>query len=162
MGKYTKGECLLNLIRKNPLLLVDKEDKEEYGVLTAHIQAQGYVVVRVKGKLELLHRLVMGSPDSFVDHKNGCRLDCRKSNLRLATATQNTQNSSLYSNNTSGYKGVHLFKNKYWAASIVYLKKKIHIGYFDSPEKAAEAYNKKALELFKEFAKLNEIKQAGD
>ena len=45
-----------------------------------------------------------------------------------------------------------------WQASICHNHKRIHIGLFEDIKDAAAAYNRKALELFGEFAFLNEIK----
>lgn len=54
----------------------------------------------------------------------------------------------------SPYVGVSKDKNK-WAARIKYNKKTIHLGNFHSQEDAAKAYDKKALELYGDTAKLN-------
>lgn len=59
----------------------------------------GYVVRSVKTengwRKEYLHRLVMGltTEDAvLVDHKDGNKVNCRRSNLRLATKSLNMQN----------------------------------------------------------------------
>jgi len=61
---------------------------------------------------------------------------------------------------SSIYKGVHWYKkgNK-WCASICFNKKRLHIGLYDTEEEGAFAYNKKAIELFGEYAHLNVIKK---
>lgn len=57
---------------------------------------------------------------------------------------------------SSIYRGVSFSKQRFrWKAEINHLKKSTHIGYFYSQKEAALAYNKKALELHKEKAKLN-------
>ena len=61
----------------------------------------------------------------------------------------------MKSNNSSGYKGVCLVKNGKYRSKIMKDRKPIHIGYYSTPEEAGEAYDKKAKELFGEFAKLN-------
>lgn len=56
--------------------------------------------------------------------------------------------------NSSGYKGV--FKNKNsWEAQIHYDGKARHIGMYHTPEEAARAYDKKALELGRDKSRLN-------
>ena len=109
-----------------------------------------------------LHRVLLGldrHDKSAVDHINGDTLDNRRCNLRYATWAQNNYNVGLRKDNTSGYKGVRLFRGgRRWAATIGYNGKNKHLGYFDTKEQAAEAYNKAALELFGAFARLNEIK----
>jgi hypothetical protein len=57
-------------------------------------------------------------------------------------------------NNTSGYRGVTWFQNK-WRASIKINSRRIFLGYFISKEDAARAYDRAALEYFGEFAVLN-------
>ncbi len=93
-----------------------------------------------------------------VDHINGNRLDNRKCNLRLATRSQNLQNSRKRTGCSSRFKGVNwLGQNKRWRARIKVFGKEIALGCFISELEAAEAYNKAAKEHFGDFAKLNEI-----
>ena len=54
----------------------------------------------------------------------------------------------MQKNNTTGYKGVSYHKSgKKYEAYIHYEGKKHHLGYFDTAEQAAEAYDKKAKEI---------------
>ncbi|WP_413788885.1 AP2 domain-containing protein [Bacillus bruguierae] len=63
-------------------------------------------------------------------------------------------------NNKSGYRGVTWDgRRNSWRATIVRNYKQKHIGNFESVIDAAEAYNKAAIELFGEKAKLNLIKR---
>jgi hypothetical protein len=56
------------------------------------------------------------------------------------------------------YVGVSKDKDSpYWVANISKDKVKYYLGYFKSEEEAAEAYNKKAIELYGENARLNII-----
>lgn len=94
----------------------------------------------------------------LVDHKNGNNLDYRRSNLRIANKQKNAANCKLHKHNTSGYKGVSYMKlNKIFRGYIVYKDKQISLGCFKSAEEAAKAYDKKALELFGEFARTNKM-----
>ncbi|WP_010243847.1 AP2 domain-containing protein [Acetivibrio cellulolyticus] len=57
---------------------------------------------------------------------------------------------------TSKYVGVSFNRRiNRWTAQITYNYKMYHLGRFDDEIKAAKAYDKKALELFGEKAKLN-------
>ncbi len=61
----------------------------------------------------------------------------------------------------SGYRGVHYCKERNkWIAKIHCDGKHINLGRYDTPEQAAEAYNKAASFYFGEFAYLNELPQA--
>jgi hypothetical protein len=110
-----------------------------------------------------MHRLIMDAPKEMqVDHIDNDGLNNQRKNLRICTVAENTRNSRKHSQNKSGYKGVW-FNNacgpeKPWVSAITLNGKAIHIGVFSSPEEAALAYNKKALELFGEFASLNTVK----
>jgi len=80
------------------------------------------------------------------------------SNCRWATRTGQMRNRRGNKESTSKYKGVswHSQQNK-WRARITVDGKTIFIGLFTDEEEAAKAYNKYALEFFKEFAYLNNI-----
>ncbi|CUW31722.1 AP2 domain-containing protein [Streptomyces reticuli] len=103
---------------------------------------------------ERLHRFLTGW--TLVDHRNGNGLDNRRSNLREATHAQNSANSRLSRRSTSGYKGVTWYKRtSRWRAHITAGQVQHHLGYFDSAEEAARAYDTAAIEAFGDFAHLN-------
>lgn len=105
----------------------------------------------------LMHRFIISAPDGLeVDHKNLNTLDNRKENLRLATKSQNNMNRPIRANNKTGYKGVQARGNVF-RARIRKDKKDYSLGQFQTAIEAAKAYNKKAIKLFGEFARLNEI-----
>lgn len=100
----------------------------------------------------LMHRLIMNADDGFVvDHINRDTLDNRRENLRIATNSENMRNRPASSLNTSGYKGVQKFGDK-WKAVIQVNRKQIYLGSFITAEEAYEAYCSAALELHGEFA----------
>ncbi len=94
-----------------------------------------------------------------VNHKNHIKDDNKVSNLEWCTTRQNSSYrfKSDLKKATSIYKGVNLFKNGRWRSYIRCNYKYIHIGFFNTEVEAALAYNKKAKELFGEFAVLNII-----
>ena len=111
------------------------------------------------GKDIPMHRLVANTPIGMLtDHVNGNKLDNRKCNLRICTPAQNCWNAKRKMNGKNIYKGIRKNKGeKKWLAAITKNGKYIHIGSFTTEIEAAKAYNKKAKELFGEFAKLNII-----
>jgi len=111
-----------------------------------------------------MHRLIMKTPDNMeVDHIDHNGLNNQKSNLRNCTHSQNHMNKRPHGR--SKYLGVS------WASDrnkwIVYIQRRVkgspyeriqlYREQFDSEIDAALAYNKKASELFGEFAHLNII-----
>ena len=105
-------------------------------------------------------RVIMNAPEGMlVDHINHDTLDNRKQNLRICTKGDNNRNNIIRKDNKSGYKGVSWNKkDRVWRAQIAVNGVQTYIGSFGTAEKAAEAYNKKAKELFGEFCVLNNIK----
>ena len=91
-----------------------------------------------------------------VDHIDGDGLNNTRSNLRLATPQQNTWNSRRPCHSKSPYKGITREKSTgQWRAQIHDGKRVLILGWFESPEDAARAYDAKAVELRGEFAYLN-------
>lgn len=86
-----------------------------------------------------LHRLLMAPPDGvLVDHIDGDGLNCRRSNLRLATIAENTRNQRLSVANTSGHRGVVWDKSfQKWKVSIGVSGRTVHLGRFENLEDAA-------------------------
>ena len=125
----------------------------------------GYAVRSVeisKGKRtkQQMHRIITNCPDGFeVDHINHDKLDNRKSNLRVCSTSENQQNQKIRTKaKTSSYKGVNFDKHAgKWRARIMLNNKREYLGYFTNEIDAAIAYNVAAIELFGEFALLNEI-----
>ncbi len=112
-------------------------------------------------KTILMHRLILGIDDNtYVDHINYNGLDNRKSNLRLCSHSQNLIHAEKMRRKwncksqypQSKYKGVswqnHISK---WRARI----STEYIGVFNNQEDAAKAYNKRAKEIYGDFAVLN-------
>ena len=92
----------------------------------------------------------------LVDHINHDGLNNTRKNLRLATHAQNKRNQRSFKPASSKYKGVYYAKQeKAYRADIQYNGKKIFLGRFKKETDAAKAYDKKAKELFAEFACLN-------
>lgn len=109
----------------------------------------------------LMARLIMQAPKNLeVDHIDGNRLNNQRSNLRLATSSQNKCNRGPRKDNKSGFKGVSLHKQtKKWSARIkTPYGKYLSLGLYHNKFDAAKAYNKAAMRYHGEFAFINKIK----
>lgn len=105
-----------------------------------------------------MHRLIMNvdDPNILIDHKNHNGLDNQRENLRIANKTTNSANSFKRQNTSSKFKGVYWSKKRNkWIANIQFKDYRKNLGGFIHEIDAAKAYDKKAIELFGQFAKLN-------
>lgn len=96
-----------------------------------------------------------------IDHADRNTVNDRIENLREATHAQNMANTNKNKKSNSPYKGVTIEKgraNIRWRSKIMFDGKRISIGLFESEQAAALAYNRKAVEIYGEFANLNIIK----
>lgn len=142
---------------------VSLEDLEEIGSIVWSLETSGYA--RCKRQRLQAHRLIMermlGRPlqkRESVDHVDHDPSDNRRSNLRLASASENNMNRK----STRGpipYKGVRRGSSPgRWRAQIggsATTGKQLNIGSYGSPEEAAWAYDMWASEIYGEYASLN-------
>lgn len=132
---------------------VDNEDFERVKDIN-----WGYTHGYARNKeLGYMHRVILKSKHGeYVDHENKDTLDNRKCNIRICSNAENIRSSKLKINNTSGLKGVYFRADRStWRAEIKCNYKKTVIGTFKDKEEAGMAYDRKALELFGDFAYLN-------
>ena len=104
-----------------------------------------------------LHHLILEIYDSkniIVDHINRNPRDNRKSNLRIATPSENMYNRSKGKNNTSGIIGVRYNKkDKRWRSEIGYKNQNLHLGQFINKEEAIKCRLQAELKYFgRDFA----------
>ena len=141
--------------------LIDLEDVEKIKQFSWYSH-RNYAETSIFGKGNFyLHRYILNGLNSYIhiDHKNHNTLDNRKDNLRLCSNTENHWNMKKVKIGTSKYKGVSWFtKHGKWKSQICCKSKRFNLGLFTNEEEAALAYNKKAKELFGEFAYLNVVK----
>ena len=112
-----------------------------------------------------VHKLVahefLGKPENIqdlvIDHIDRDKSNNRLVKWRYATRSQNAANSVRNRENLSSkYKGVCRHRHR-WQSSIKINGKYKHLGLFDTEEDAARKYNEKALEVYGEYAYLNEV-----
>ena len=110
-----------------------------------------------------MHRVIMEPPNGVeIDHINRNEIDNRKENLRKASHRENLMNRRPNRGSSSMFKGVTLYKKTLkWASKIALNGKFIFLGYHKNEEDAARAYDKKAKELFGEFAYINFTEKVG-
>ncbi|OGG08966.1 hypothetical protein A2154_05200 [Candidatus Gottesmanbacteria bacterium RBG_16_43_7] len=151
----------INVARKYKTIV----DDEEFEYLNTYkwTLKKGYAVAKLcnRSGFLMMHKFIVFYPKSLtIDHINRNKLDNRKSNLRVCTQLQNNFNKPRQRNNESGYKGVCWDKKaQKWRAAISVNRRYFWLGYYDSKNQAAMAYNLAAKKHHREFACLNEIPQ---
>lgn len=154
-------------LTKGKVAIVDDEDYEwlsQWNWKYISLYAARPIKFNGKYKQMYMHREIMGleiDDPREVDHRKNTGnidygLDNRKENLRICDTTQNQGNGKIRKDNTSGYRGVSWQKPlSKWRTHIRYRGITYNLGYFYDIIAAAKAYDKKAKELFGEFANLN-------
>jgi hypothetical protein len=160
-------------LTQNKWTLIDDEDfelvnKYKWRYVKAHngngyahhtIHDKEFYKINKKRRIITLNiqNLIMNPPKGMlVDHINNDGLDNRRCNLRICSYKQNTCNKRKTQNTELKYKGISKYGNRF-RAQLHDGGKRYSINGFKTQKEAAIAYNKKAIELFGEFANLNKI-----
>lgn len=151
----------IGYISKDKEFYFDLEDYEKISKYSWNMNAYGYIVsyseYEESKKILWLHNIIMdkniGDKKIEVDHINHQRNDNRKENLRLASRPENTRNSSIRKNNTSGFIGITFDKkNNKWVAQITIDGKNKKIGRYYNLFDAVAARLVAEKKFFGEFA----------
>jgi hypothetical protein len=141
-------------LTKGYYAIIDREDAplvERYRWHAAERSNAVYAAHKSRGVALYLHRVILGVADDMqVDHEDWNGLNCRRSNLRIATGSQNCAHQRLRPTR-SGYRGVWPYKGGRWQVMV----KRKFVGIFADAAEAARAYDKVARDVFGEFAVLN-------
>lgn len=149
------------------IALIDDEDFERINRFTwcAAKSNENYYAIRKNynesGTIRM-HRVILNINDTKIkiDHIDNNSLNNQKSNLRIASNSENKRNQIKHKITSSKYKGVHFRKdNKKWRAGVRLNDQQINLGQFNNEIDAALAYNTAAIKYFGEFAKINVIKE---
>jgi hypothetical protein len=134
--------------------LVDDCDYEQLNQYKWHY-SQGYAARRQFGKVVLMHRQIMQTPEGMdTDHINHNGVDNQRMNLRICTPSENHRNLKKYKNGMSPYQGVGR-KDNQWRARVSVKGRQVSIGLFRKERHAAMVYDLWAVDLYGEFAKTN-------
>jgi hypothetical protein len=146
-------------------MIFDRSDatlikKYKWSLHTQHGNFYARTTMMVNGvqKWILAHRLLMDGAPENIDHKNRNGLDNRRENLRLCNQSQNIANSKVSKRSKTGFKGVTPINwgtGMRYRAQITHNGKMISLGCFKNVKDAAKAYNDRALNIFGDFANLN-------
>lgn len=117
------------------------------GAVVGAKNSSGYIQIRIDGGRYLAHRLAFfyanGSwPIGEIDHIDGEKRNNKLSNLRDVTHSENMQNQLVAHGRTKSNRlGAHYqSRSNKWLAQIVLSGNLVHLGSFDTPELAHEAY----------------------
>lgn len=161
MFDYIDGHLYWKVVNKNRIV--------KSGDRAGFIRRDGYEQVKIDGKPYLSHRIIFlyhyGYLPRFLDHIDHNRNNNHVDNIRESTSSQNRMNTENRRGNkgntkSSQYKGVSLRRDKIIKPWISYINSdgsRKHLGFFAYEQDAALAYNNAAIEMFGEYAHLNDI-----
>ena len=148
--KYSCGDICWRIVNKN-------KRKNPYEVVIGNLKK----AITQSNETVCFH-IYTHPNNKLTDHINGNPLDNRECNLRPCTYAENSRNSKMPSDNTSGYKGVDFSKrlNK-WRARIFFEGHEKSLGLYDNKEDAIKARRKAEKELFGEYSFYSEENRNG-
>ena len=150
-----RSPCLYLSTKLDPLVGVRSFNRQFAGKPAfTTIDKKGYKVGGILNYTFKAHRVAWAIaygqwPRKQIDHINRNPSDNRLANLRDCSPLKNNVNKGAEATSVySKYKGVTFFlRNGRWSASITRSGKRHFLGYHDTEESAALAYNKAAREL---------------
>ncbi len=152
-------------LRQGGFVLIDNIDFELVKKWKWWIDKDGYArrwtpQVDWKRTNILMHREILGlgkQDKVYVDHINRNKLDNRRSNLRIATKSQNGMNIDNNKNNKYGFRGISYALNekriKKWQVKLGFNNKNIYIGRFLTKEEAIKARKEAELKYYGQFSR---------
>lgn len=156
--KYFKGKDYATGITSKGVTF--KFSNSDWDLVTKHswtTNKLNYLVATINRRNIRLSRFLMKpSKNMVVDHINGDVLDNRRENLRITTQKNNSRNSKVNINNTSGFTGVRVVHLKdgriRYRARIFVDSKEIGLGTYDTVNEAVCARKKGEAKYFGKYS----------
>ena len=155
-------------LSQGKVALVDEEDYEAVSAFKWHAHRHKGIwyadryIRKADGRLSQrgLHQFILQPPpDLYVDHADGDGLNNQRSNLRLATRSENSQNQRRRTREgrcASRFRGVAWDRERrLWRSKICVNGRDLHLGRFADEHAAALAYDAAARLHFGVFASPN-------
>lgn len=138
---------------------VDRGGKARAGSIAGSVHPDGYRFIKINRVSHAAHRLAFmymtgSEPPNQIDHINQDGTDNRWINLRPATQSQNCVNRHRTNVVGEGLRGVCRCGNRFQAAISIRehgVKRRLHLGMFDTAQEAHAAYLTAAVERYGEF-----------
>ena len=124
---------------------LQSKGRKKAGMPAGSLRRDGYVYAMFDGHRAMAHQFawlyVTGEwPTQEIDHMDGNKANNAFSNLRQVSRRANTENKrTAKRTSTTGLLGVVRHRDKF-VAKIVHAGKRTHLGVFETPEDAHEAY----------------------
>lgn len=142
----------------NTDITIDEEDWDKIKNIRWYLD-ENRINAKINGEWWKLHNYILNTRQ-LIDHIDRDGYNNQKSNLRLASKSQNAMNSKLRSDNSSGIKGISWSNEKRkWHAYISVNKKRKFIGYFEDLKEASKSRIEEEIKQFKEFSNFDLIKE---
>ena len=158
-----KDNCAYGTLPNGEQFIIDTDDIQRVSEIFWHMGKDGYIIYTKPGMATIrLHNFIMNvTPNKkfHIDHINRNRSDCRKCNLRLVTAQQNSMNSSIIRSSATKLRGITFDKSSSrYKARIGLNDRRIMLGSSKDPIECAQMYNWATPIIFGEFAgELNDV-----
>jgi len=159
-GDVAKIQLYNKQCQKTKQTIIDAEDVDKVKDIKWRLTKNAVCGSKGPSGNVCLSRFLMDCTDDslFVDHKNHDTIDNRKQNLRICTMEENNRNVRTLQKTKTDVKGVWPSQNgNRYMAGITVDKKFKYLGYHETIDEAAVAYNNAAEKYFGEFACLNEV-----
>ena len=128
-----------------------------YAMNTAgRLTQKGHIGIVLNGTTFFSHRIIWKlmtgrEPLITIDHANGKPSDNRWRNLRAATIRQQSWNSRINKDNTSGYRGVSKIGNRWMVRIRTLNNERIYLGCYPTAAAAGAVYVAASRQLHGEF-----------